>query len=550
LAEAGRGRDSRPAAAGVETHHGVDRRILTFCGVLGAMFLAALDQTVVGTAMPRIIGDLNGFDRYTWVTTAYLLTSTAMIPIIGKLSEQLGRKRVFLTGILFFLAASALCGQARDMNQLIVFRGIQGLGAGVIMGTAFVIIADLFAPAERGKYTGFMSAVFGVSSIVGPLIGGTLTDNFSWRWVFYVNVPVGAVVIAGLWLTFPSLRKEGAHPRIDYIGAAVIAAGAALLTLGASRAGTQGWNDVPVWLMIGTGLAVMVVLPFYEARVPEAILPPQMFRSRIFLVCVIISFLLGVAMFGSIIYMPLFLQGVTGVKATYSGLLITPLMAGMLTSSIAGGLIVSHTGRYKVQLLVGTGLMTLGMFLFTLFDVNTSEVQVMASMVVFGLGLGTCFPVLTVAAQNAVERRFISPAVSSMQFIRQIGATLGLAVLGSVVTQKLQDETARQLPASKFAFLPPAFRSRLGELENPQALFGGQVDTILKHIQNPAQRAIFLRAVDVITVGLRVALANSIHLAFLVALVLISISVVVALFIHEIPLQQKQDWGPPAASGH
>jgi len=534
------------AAAHHSGLHVPNRRILTFVGVLAAMFLAALDQTIVGTAMPRIVADLSGFDRYTWVTTAYLLSSTAVIPIVGKLSEQLGRKRVFLTGIVFFLAASVLCGQAQDMNELIAFRGIQGLGAGVIMGTAFVIIADLFAPAERGKYTGYMSAVFGLSSIVGPLVGGYLTDSSAtgWRLVFYVNVPIGIAVLAGLWLTFPSLRKAAGtvHPRIDYIGAAVIASGAALLTLGASRAGTEGWGDPWVLGLIGVGLVMLVLIPFYEARLKDAMLPPQMFKSSIFSISVVISFLLGVGMFASIIYIPLFLQGVVGVSAFRSGMLIWPMMAGMMAGSIGGGIILTRTGRYKVQAFIGLSLMAVGLFLMSLLDVHATQLGVGLDMIVFGLGLGTTFPVLNVAAQNAVEVKYISPAVSSMQFIRQIGATLGLAVLGSLFNQELKTKTAAALPSGFNDRVPAQFRGQVARLMDPQALFGGGIDSILKQVP-PAGRVQFLQMIDVIKGAVKVGLAESMHTIFLYALGLVVLAVVVSLFMREIPLQKAHEWG-------
>src|SRR5258708_3809541 len=236
------------AEEALEEHHGLDRRMITFFGIMAAMFLAALDQSIVGTALPRVVGDLKGFDRYTWVTTIYLLTSTSVVPIVGKLSEQLGRKRVFLTGIIAFLAGSALCGVSQDMTQLILFRGFQGIGGGILTGTAFAVIADLFSPAERAKYTGMVAATFGLASVVGPLVGGYLTDNISWRAIFYVNLPVGAVVLVALFFTFPSLRPLGTHPRIDYIGALGIGGGAAILPLGASLPGTNDWRLPPAWI--------------------------------------------------------------------------------------------------------------------------------------------------------------------------------------------------------------------------------------------------------------------------------------------------------------
>ena len=519
----------------LEEHHGLDRRMITFFGIMAAIFLSALDQTIVGTALPRVVGELHGFDRYTWVTTVYLLTSTSVVPIVGKLSEQLGRKRVFLTGIVAFLAGSALCGLSQDMTQLIAFRAFQGIGGGILTGTAFAVIADLFSPAERAKYTGLVAAMFGLASIVGPLVGGYLTDNVSWRAIFYVNLPVGAIVLAALWVTFPSLRRIGAHPRIDYIGALGIGGGAAMLTLGASLAGTNDWSYPPVWYLLVGGLVVMVATIFYEARTPEAVIPPQLFQNSIFTVSMLVTFITGLGMFGAIIYIPLFLQAVVGVKATNSGLLLLPLMAGMVTGSIGGGYLLSRTGRYKMQAIVGMVLMTAGMFLLTTLTVNSTQFEVARDVVAFGLGLGMSFAVFNVVAQNAVKAQYISSSTSALQFIRQIGGTLGLAVLGSIVNQQLKERTATDVPASALARIPSQFRS---QITNPQALFSDAIDKAFRSIPNPAARDSLLQALGVIRHGVRLALADSIHTAFVVGLAALMVALFLTFFIREIPLRK------------
>jgi EmrB/QacA subfamily drug resistance transporter len=519
----------------LEEHHGLDRRMITFFGIMAAIFLSALDQTIVGTALPRVVGELHGFDRYTWVTTVYLLTSTSVVPIVGKLSEQLGRKRVFLTGIVAFLAGSALCGLSQDMTQLIAFRAFQGIGGGILTGTAFAVIADLFSPAERAKYTGLVAAMFGLASIVGPLVGGYLTDNVSWRAIFYVNLPVGAIVLAALWVTFPSLRRIGAHPRIDYIGALGIGGGAAMLTLGASLAGTNDWSYPPVWYLLVGGLVVMVATIFYEARTPEAVIPPQLFQNSIFTVSMLVTFITGLGMFGAIIYIPLFLQAVVGVKATNSGLLLLPLMAGMVTGSIGGGYLLSRTGRYKMQAIVGMVLMTAGMFLLTTLTVNSTQFEVARDVVAFGLGLGMSFAVFNVVAQNAVKAQYISSSTSALQFIRQIGGTLGLAVLGSIVNQQLKERTATDVPASALARIPSQFRS---QITNPQALFSDAIDKAFRSIPNPAARDSLLQALGVIRHGVRLALADSIHTAFVVGLAALMVALFLTFFIKEIPLRK------------
>jgi EmrB/QacA subfamily drug resistance transporter len=520
------------AEEALEEHHGIDRRMITFFGIMAAIFLSALDQTIVGTALPRVVGDLHGFDRYTWVTTVYLLTSTSVVPIVGKLSEQLGRKRVFLSGIFLFLVGSALCGFSQDMTQLIAFRGFQGIGGGILTGTAFAVIADLFSPAERAKYTGLVAAMFG---LVGPLIGGYLTDNISWRAIFFVNLPIGAIVWAALFVTFPSLRRAGAHPRIDYLGALGIGGGAALLTLGASLAGTNDWTYPPVWYLLIAGLVVMVVTIFHEARTPEAVIPPQLFQNSIFTFSMLVTFITGLGMFGAIIYIPLFLQAVVGVKATNSGLLLLPLMAGMVAGSVGGGFLLSRTGRYKVQAIVGMVLMCIGMYLLTTLTVNSTEFEVSRDIVAFGLGLGMSFAVFNVVAQNAVKAQYISSSTSALQFIRQIGGTLGLAVLGSIVNQQLKEKTAVDVPASALSRIPPQFRS---QIINPQALFSDAVDKAFNSIPNPALRQSLLESLAVIRHGVRLALADSIHIAFVVGLAALLVALALTFFIKEIPLRK------------
>ena len=523
------------AEEAVEEHHGIDRRMITFFGIMAAIFLSALDQTIVGTALPRVVGELKGFDRYTWVTTVYLLTSTSVVPIVGKLSEQLGRKRVFLTGIVIFLSGSALCGLSQDMTQLIAFRGFQGIGGGILTGTAFAVIADLFSPAERAKYTGMVAAMFGLASIIGPLVGGYLTDNISWRAIFYVNLPIGAVVLAALVVTFPSLRRIGAHPRIDYIGALGIGGGAALLTLGASLAGTNDWSYPPVWYLLIAGVFLMVVTIFYEAREPEAVIPPQIFQNSIFSVSMLVTFITGLGMFGAIIYIPLFLQAVVGVKATNSGLLLLPLMGGMVIGSVGGGFLMSRNGLYKVQAIVGMVLMASGMYLLTTLTIHSTQSEVARDVIGFGLGLGLSFSVFNVVAQNAVKAQYISSSVSALQFIRQMGGTLGLAVLGSVVNQQLKVRTAVDVRASALAQIPSQFRA---QITNPQALFSDAIDKAFAAIPNPTVRAARLEALKAVRQGVQLALTDSLHVAFVIGLAALLVALALTFFIKEIPLRK------------
>jgi EmrB/QacA subfamily drug resistance transporter len=434
-----------------------DARMLTFVGVLAAIFLSALDQTIVGTAMPTIARELHGVDRYTWVTTAYLLTSTAVIPVVGKVSEQLGRKRVFVAAIALFLVGSVLCGAAPTMNWLIVFRALQGVGGGVIAGTAFAVIADLFTPSERGRYTGMLSGVFGIASVVGPLIGGALTDNVGWRWVFYVNLPVGIAVTALLMVAFPAATRAVQRPHIDWQGALLIAFGAAGLAYGLSAEGTSGWTSPAVLIGIALGIVLLVVGLRWEARTRDAVLPPALFRSAIFSVSTAVMFMVGALMFGAITYIPVFLQYVVGVKATSSGLLLLPLMAGLVFASIVGGQLLSRTGRYRWQAIAGSVLILGGVLLATRLDVHSSQSAVTLPMVVLGIGIGLSMPVFSVVSQNGVPQRLVSSATSTVQFVRQMGSVLGLAVAGSFFNARLAAATGtlveRQASAIHDVFL-------------------------------------------------------------------------------------------------
>ena len=510
-----------------EEHKGLDRRMVTFLGVLAAFFLAALDQTIVGTALPRIVGELHGFDRYSWVTTVYLLASTAVVPVVGKISEQLGRKRVFLFGIAFFLVGSAISGAAQDMNQLIAFRGLQGFGAGILTGMAFAIIADLFAPAERAKYTGLVAGMFGIASVIGPLVGGYLTDNVSWRAIFYVNLPIGAVVLAVLFFTFPSLHFQGEKARIDYLGALGLSSGAALVTLGFSLVALNSWSYLPVYLCIGAGLVILAATIWHEAHTPSAVLPPQLFKSSIFSLSMAITFSSGLGMFGVIIFVPLLLQGIVGVKATSSGLLLLPLMAGLVVGSIGGGQVMSRTGRYKLQSLIGFVSMSAGYFLLTLLDVHATQFEVSRDVVLVGFGLGISMSVFNVIAQNAVPARMISSSVGALQFIRQMGGVIGLAIIGSLVNQRLNDEIPKHLSSQVLGRIPVGARSKI---LNPEALFSAQGQQVLAGFPPAAAKAI--------VEAVRVSLSAALNEAFIIGLAVTILALVLTVFIKEIPLRK------------
>ena len=422
--------------------------ILTMVGVLLALFLSALDQTIVATAMPRIIADLGGFDRFTWVTTAYLVASTTAVPIVGRLTDIHGRKIFYVAGIIVFLIGSVLAGMSQTMDQLIAFRAVQGLGGGVIMVNSFTAIADLFPPETRGKYQGFVGVVFGMSSVIGPTLGGFITDNLSWNWVFLVNIPIGVPVLILIALLFPSIRPEVENRKHDYPGMVTLILAVVPVLLALSWGGVQyGWVSPQVVGLLVFGLVMTAVFVTIENRSDSPIMPLEIYRNRMVSVSLVIVFLTGFGMFGGIIFIPLFFQGVLGASATSSGSFLTPMMLGIVVGATVSGQLLSRTGlRYRVFGMAGLALMAVGMYLVSTMDETTSFTRAVGYIVVMGAGLGTTFPTFTLSVQNTVPFRLMGAATSALQFYRSIGGMLGLALLGAVMTSRFAANFERSLP--------------------------------------------------------------------------------------------------------
>lgn len=513
--------------------------LLTMGGVMLALFLASLDQTIVGTAMPRIIADLGGFDRYTWVTTSYLVASTAIVPISGRLSDIYGRKWFYIGGITIFLIGSVLSGLSATMGQLIGYRAIQGLGAGVMMAIAFVSVGDLFPPAERGKYQGVIAAVFGLSSVIGPTLGGFITDTLSWHWVFFVNVPVGVVVIALFVRFFPAIRPTGVSHSIDYLGVVLLLLSVVPLLMALSWGGVQyQWASPQIIGMLAFAAAMTGLFLLQESRTAEPILPLSIFRNRVVSVSLAVVFLTGFAMFGGIIFIPLFFQGVLGSSATSSGSFLTPMMLGtVFGAAISGQLLSRLGGHYRILGLVGVGLMGVGTFLVSRMDVQTSYVNAVANIVLLGFGLGMTFPVFTIAVQNAVPYKLMGVATSSTQFFRTIGGTLGLAILGSFMVGRFKDDLAAEIPDAARQALPPGTLDQMAN--NPQALVSLQAMDSLQQAfaQMGPQGAELARQV---VLGLREALAFAISNVFVVSLLVLALAFALTLLLKEIPLQRRR----------
>jgi EmrB/QacA subfamily drug resistance transporter len=421
------------------------QRIEILIAVLLGIFLAALDQTIVGTALPVIVSELQGNDVYVWAFTSYLLTATISGPIYGKLSDIFGRRIIFTIGVSIFLIGSVLCSLSQEMWQFILFRGIQGLGAGALFPVALAVIGDIFAPSERGRYQGFFGAVFGVSTLVGPALGGLITDNFGWHWIFLVNVPIGLVVLVVIWRTLPTRIASDVDRHIDYLGAAVLALALVPLLIGFTNKQFGEWTDLDVGGLIALGLLLIPVFVFVESRAKEPILPLRLFGIRDFTASVLAFFLAAMGFFAAVVFLPRWFQVVNGNSATESGYQILPLLLGLIVSAIATGQIVSATKRYKA-LTVGALLVTaLGLFLLTNIRPDTPEPMLWLWMAITGVGIGPTFAVFTLVVQNAVPVRFLGTATSSLTLFQQVGGTIGLAIAGTIFGSVVLDEVPKRM---------------------------------------------------------------------------------------------------------
>ena len=492
-----------------------------------AILLAALDQTIVSTALPTIVSDLGGLNHLSWVVTAYILAATASTPLWGKLGDQYGRKTLFMASIVIFLAGSALCGLAWSMLTLIVFRALQGLGGGGLMVLAIAIVGDVVPARERGRYQGLFGAVWGVSSVGGPLLGGLFVDNLSWRWVFYVNLPIGVLALIVITAVLPAVPARAQH-KIDYLGTGLLAGSSVSLVLLTTWGGTQyGWGSAPIILLGVAAVVLAVGWALAERLAAEPVLPLRLFRNSSFSLCSLISFIVGFAMFGALTFIPVFLQVVHSVSPTLSGVRMLPMVLGMLVTSILSGQLITRTGRYKIFPVVGTAVTAYGLYLCSTLDEHSSTLTMSLYFAVLGLGLGLVMQVLVIVVQNAVNYQDLGTATSGVTFFRSIGGSFGVALFGSVFSNQLASGLRKALAGQR---LPPGF--------------------------NPSSAQQNAAAMKALPAGLRASIlhayAHSIHSVFLYAVPVAALAFVVTLFLREVPMRKTAeavDFGESMGAG-
>ncbi len=518
--------EQKPLTA--EERSGHRARNFIMIGLALGMLVSSLDQTVVGTSLPKIVGDLGGMNLFAWLFTAYMLGEVLAIPVAGKMSDRYGRKPVFLAGMGLFLAGSILAGMSNSMEMLIGCRAIQGVGGGVIMPVAMATVADLYAPTERGKIQGMMGGIFAVSSVIGPFMGGFIVDNLDWRWVFYVNLPIGILALAVTSMKFPN-QESDTSKRIDYAGMVTLAScltpALLVMTWGGS---TYAWGSVEIIGMTALSVLSLVAFVMNERRAEDPILPLHLFREPIFTLGSLGLMIMSMGLFGVIAFLPLFLQSVIGMSATSSGETLIPLMIGVMITILASGFLLKRTG-YKVWLLVGPPMSAFGLYMLSTMHAGSSQTDAVIYLIIVGMGLGAVMSNYMVAAQNVVSKREMGVVTSSMTLFRSIGGTIGVTILGAFVNQRMVEELGRNLPSGAMSSLPTTDVNSIGGL-----LMSSAAATIPGPILE----------------SIRLSLSNSITYMFLMGAIIVLFALVTSVFVRGVPLKSSQEYHEIEASGN
>jgi len=514
-------------------HLTLKRKVSIMIAIMAAMFFAAINQTITSTAMPRIIAILDGMDYYTWTINIYLLTSTIATILVGKLSDMFGRKPFILIGILFFMLGAFLTGTSTDVYQFIIYRGIQGIGAGIIQSTAFMSVGDLFPPRERGKWMGLMTAVFGFSSVLGPTLGGYLVDNIEWRWLFWIFLPLGVVAFIMIWTLFPKVERKPGQS-IDYLGSLFLTTSIVPLLLAFSWAGTEyPWGSPEIIGLIAASVVSALIFILVEMKAKEPVLPLSLFKNSVVTVSNLIGFFMNFGLMGAMIYISFYVQGVLGISPTYAGYVTIPMSIFMMGTSAVAGQLIAKSGKYKRYALLGVPIMMVGMGIMVFMDNIWLTV---VSTIIFGVGLGLGMPVFSLATQNAVPHKELGVATASSQLFRNLGGTIGIAVMGTVMSNNLTKnlkEALQSANAPDFSSVDPQLAQQMLSFANPQTLMN---KPLIEQTQAslPAEvQPLFVQMID----SIRDALGNTLSMVFLTGTLVLVVALLLVFFLKEIPLR-------------
>jgi EmrB/QacA subfamily drug resistance transporter len=516
-----------------------NRRWVALTAVLVTMFFSSLDQTVVTTALPTIIGELKGLAAYAWVFTAYMMSSAITIPLYGKLSDIYGRKPFYLFGLALFMVGSALAGLAHSMEWLIAARALQGIGGGGMMSMPRATIGDIFNPKERGNWIGLLNAVFGISAIIGPYFGGWLTDTLGWRWIFYINLPVALLAFVAVAVALPNVRTATRH-HIDWFGSVTLIAGLIPVLLGFTWAGSRyAWGSPLILALFGGGACIIVLFVLVERRAEEPILNPVLFRNRIFTTTVLMSLFLSVCMYSGLMFLPIFVQGVVGLSATRSGAVLTPMMLSFIVGSTVGGILISRLGRYKLQAVIGALIMVAGIFFLGRMDVSTTWLVVVRNMLIVGLAMGTVMPLANVVIQNAFPYSQMGVVSSTQQFVNSLGGIIASPIFGTILSNTFSSSLRGNLPAGLVTALDAMPGPVKDMISNPQTMIESRAQTALHGMfarYGQAGENLYAQFITAV----KTALAHGVQRLFLFGLVFAGLTLVATLFLKEIPLKKDE----------